>query len=76
MVNKIEWFAAMFGIIGAFTVASNTAFSGWGYIPFLIGAMGYIFVAYTRRDIPLFLLNMVFACANMMGILRWLLLSN
>ena len=74
MINKIEWAACIFGIMGAFTVASNTSLSPYGYIPFLLGAMGYVYVAYERRDVPLFMLNMVFACANLLGILRWIIL--
>jgi nicotinamide riboside transporter PnuC len=72
MVNKIEWLACVTGIIGAFTVASNTQYSGFGFIPFLIGALAYIYVAVRIQNVKLFLLNVVFACANLVGIFRWL----
>jgi hypothetical protein len=73
VINILEWFACAFGIIGAFTVATNTPFSGYGYIPFFLGAIGYLIVAYNRRDVPLFLLNLVFAMANTIGIVRWIM---
>ena len=72
MVNKIEWLGCIGGIIGAFTVASNTQYSGFGFIPFLIGALAYIYVAFKNGNAQLFLLNIVFACANIIGIFRWL----
>ena len=74
MIDKIEWSACAFGIIGAFTVASNTPYSPFGYIPFFLGAVGYCYVSFIKRDVPLFLLNVTFAAANVLGILRWLIL--
>ena len=56
MVNKIEWIACAGGIIGAFTVASNSQYSGFGFIPFLIGALAYIYVAWEIQNPKLFLL--------------------
>ena len=72
MLNKIEWLACAGGIIGSFLVASNTQYSGFGFIPFLIGALAYIYVAIKIKNEKLFLLNVVFASANIVGIFRWL----
>ena len=74
MVNKIEWAACTLGIVGAFTVALNATFSGYGFIPFLLGALGYCYVALTHRNIALFLLNLTFALANILGIFKWIIL--
>ena len=74
MTDKTEWVSCFFGIIGAFTVASNTAFSGYGYFPFLVGAVGYCYVSFCKKDVPLFLLNLTFAVANTLGIIRWIIL--
>jgi nicotinamide riboside transporter PnuC len=72
MNNKIEWVGCIGGVIGAFLVASNTTISGFGFIPFLIGAIAYMIVAYQTMNPRLFLLNAVFASANIIGIYRWL----
>lgn len=72
MNNKIEWVGCIGGVLGAFFVASNSTISGYGFIPFLIGAIAYMWVAVEAMNPRLFLLNVVFACANITGIVRWL----
>jgi nicotinamide riboside transporter PnuC len=72
MGSKLEWIGAAFGIIGAFTVASHTGVSGYGYIPFLIGAVAYVIHSWQIRNVPLLLLNATFATANIYGITQWI----
>ena len=72
MGKALEWIGACFGIIGAFMVASHTGVSGYGYIPFLIGAVAYVIHSYRIRNFPLLLLNATFATANIYGITQWI----
>jgi hypothetical protein len=60
-------------MLGAFMVASHTGVSGFGYIPFLIGAAAYVIHSWRIKNTPLLLLNSVFATANIYGITQWLM---
>jgi len=69
-MNKIlGWTGCIGGIVGAFAVALEYRA---GYIPFLIGATAYCIVAYRQKDMPLLLLNVVFASANIVGLFNWI----
>jgi hypothetical protein len=73
MGSTLEWIGACFGMLGAFMVASHTGVSGFGYIPFLIGAVAYVIHSYRIKNTPLLLLNSVFTTANLYGITQWLM---
>lgn len=73
MGKTLEWIGAGFGILGAFMVASHSTVSGYGYIPFLIGAVAYVIHSWQIKNVPLFALNLTFATANIYGITQWLM---
>ena len=69
VIKTLAWVGCIGGIVGAFLVANEMRF---GYIPFFIGAIAYCIVAYQKKDKPLLLLNLVYAIANLNGLIRWL----
>lgn len=71
--QALKWVGALGGIFGAFLVALNLPISGWGYIPFLIGAAALVAWGILIREPAVWLLNAVFCLANLIGIWRWLL---
>lgn len=68
--KRMEWIAAICGIIGAMLVALNIGAATIGYCFFLVGAVSYLIVAFSIRNVPLFYLNLVFAITNIIGLVR------
>jgi hypothetical protein len=69
----LKWMGTLGGIMGAFLVAANVPISGWGYIPFLIGAGALVGWGLFIREPAVWILNGVYCVANLIGIWRWLL---
>lgn len=62
----ISWIGTIASVIGSFIVALQIYFIG--YILFLIGSVSWLWVAYTRRDTSLAILNLCFLTANIIGL--------
>lgn len=71
MLNILKWFATITSIIGAFMVAQNFMM-GLGYIFFTFGSASWLVVAFIIKDRPLFLLNLVFTLADVVGLYTYL----
>jgi len=61
-----SWVSTFCSIIGAFLVASNIILIGYCF--FIIGAIGWLIVGYTKSDNALITLNSVFLIANILGL--------
>lgn len=64
----IAWTGTVTSIFGSFLVALG--YFLLGYVLFLIGAICWLIVAYERKDKALGLLNLVFLCANILGLVN------
>jgi hypothetical protein len=64
----IAWIGTVASIIGSFAVA--LAYFQAGYLLFTAGSMCWLWVAYSRRDHSLALLNSTFLIANLVGIYK------
>ncbi len=64
----MAWFGTATSILGSFLVALGVSFLG--YCAFLMGSAAWMFVAWHKKDSPLFLLNSVFFAANIIGLTR------
>lgn len=65
----IKWIGTGCSIIGSFLVASGIFLIG--YIFFMAGAIFWGIVAYQSKDNSLLLLQIVFGCANILGIVNF-----
>jgi len=64
----IAWFGTFASIIGSFAVA--LAYFQPGYLLFTAGSIAWLWVAASRRDPSLALLNGTFFIANLVGIYK------
>jgi len=64
----LGWTGTISSIIGSFAVALGAFLAG--YILFLIGSISWLWVAITRRDTSLGVLNLFFLAANIIGLYR------
>lgn len=65
----IKWFGTGCSIIGAFLVASGIFVTG--YIFFIAGTILWGLVAYQSKDNALLLLQIVFGCADTLGLINF-----
>jgi len=74
VMGFLKWTGAAMGVSGAFMVASNNEVSGYGYIPFLIGAI-FIVIAFARqKEWSMVFLHGIYGAINLYGIFKWLIL--
>jgi hypothetical protein len=64
----ISWIGTIASIAGAFLMAFGMA--QYGYIAFSIGSVSCLYVAISKRDMPLIILNGTFFIANIIGLYR------
>ena len=64
----IAWIGTLTNVFGAFAVALG--FMLPGYLTFLIGSVTWAGIAWHRKDKALLTLNLVFLCANIVGLTR------
>lgn len=74
METAANWVAPIATTIAAVMVAANlgSRFTGWGFIVFTIGSLGWIVISLVT-DQPSLMWQNVFLCVvNLIGIWRWL----
>lgn len=64
----IAWIGTLANVVGAFAVAFGYLLPG--YSAFLLGSTIWSGIAGKRRDSALLTLNLVFFCANIIGLYR------
>lgn len=64
----IAWIGTLTNVFGAFAVALG--FMLPGYSTFLVGSITWAGIAWRRKDKALLTLNLVFFCANIVGLTR------
>lgn len=74
LVDYIEWFGTVTGLIGAIVISSNIGYIGQAYISFIISAIAILYVAWKLERWGLFTMSLGYAIINAWGIWRWLIL--
>ena len=68
----MAWIGTVASILGSFFVAFGIF--DIGYIAFTIGSLAWLIVAYARKDNALATLNGTFFVANIIGLVRFVIL--
>lgn len=71
--RAIEISAALFGLLGAFLLATRSDLAAWGWVAFLASNAGWIAFALFRRLWWLLAQQIGFTASSLLGIWRWLL---
>lgn len=69
----LEWSGTFAGIVGALLVASNTRYSAWGWVSFLLSSSCIAGFAWLTGANGLLLLESCFVLTNILGLWRWLI---
>lgn len=68
----LEWAGAITGVIGAGLLATNTAYSGWGFASFLVSNLFWIAFSVKKRSYGLLSMQVLFTATSLLGVYRWL----
>lgn len=72
-ISLLEMIGAGSGILGALTIASNTSFSPYGWIAFLVSSVTLTFFAIHCKTWGLLSLQLCFCITNLIGVWQWLI---
>jgi hypothetical protein len=71
MIAAMEWTGCTFGLLGAFLLATNTRFSGWGFVAFLVSNAAWIGFAAALGAGGLLMQQAGFTFTSLLGLYRW-----
>lgn len=71
----IEWLGFFFGIMGAALVASNSPYSGWGFLSFLGANLCWGIFAIRAKSVPLLLVQSCYTVTSLFGIYRFFIVG-
>ena len=74
MTNVAEWLAPLATMLAAIMTAANfgARVTGWGFVVFTIGSIGWIVVGLGSGQNSLIITNIFLAAINAIGVWRWL----
>lgn len=67
-----EWAGSLFGLMGAFLLARHDAWSGYGFVAFLISNGCWIYFGIRTKTYGLLVMQAGFTLTSILGIQRWL----
>ena len=72
-MRKLEFFAALFAIVGSIWLAQNVGSSSWGWSLFLISSLLWVIYSYKAKMNAMLVQSIVFTMSNISGIWHWLI---
>jgi hypothetical protein len=70
-MKGIEWAGSGMGLLGATLLATNSAYSGFGFVAFLLSNFCWMAYAYHRKISGLLVMQIGFTTTSLVGIWRW-----
>jgi len=71
----LEWLGCITGVIGAFLLALNNEWSGWGFVAFLLSNVFWIAFGVLKKTHGLITMQLVFTITSLLGVYRWMIVS-
>lgn len=69
----VEWAGCFTGLLGAFVLALNMSYSGWGWVAFLLSNILWIAYGVITRAKGIVFMQAGFACTSALGIFNALI---
>ena len=73
MTDAIQWAGCALGVLGSFLLATNSRFSGYGFIAFLCSNAMWITYGVMAAAPALIVMQAAFTLTSLLGVYRWLL---
>jgi hypothetical protein len=67
-----SWVGSIFGLIGAFIMATNSEYSYLGWWAFLCSNGFWIYHSVKENNMPILVMNLGFTVSSLLGIYRWI----
>jgi len=67
----LEKVGAVSGIIGALLIASNTIYTKWGFIMFMISGVALGIMGYRQKMYHFVTMQMIFQVINIIGVINY-----
>lgn len=75
MTDAIQWAGCALGVLGSFLLATNSRFSGYGFLAFLGSNAMWITYGLMVAAPALIVMQAAFTLTSLLGVYRWLLPS-
>lgn len=73
-MQTTEMFGALFGLFGAFLLATRSRFAAYGWVAYLVSNLGWLVYSFNNDRWALLIQTGGFMVLSLVGIYRWLLL--
>lgn len=70
-VKAAEWAGSITGLLGSALLATNSQYSGYGFIAFLASNIFWIYFSYKTKTHSLLTMQAGFTLTSVVGIARW-----
>lgn len=71
-IKLLEWAGAALGLLGSFMLAANNAYSGYGFVAFLLSNCCWIVFGFKTRTWGLTTMQVGFTASSVLGLYNWL----
>ena len=71
--KALEWCGSLTGLAGAALLATNSSWSGYGFLLFLVSNVAWITYAIKTRMWSMITMQVGFTATSLLGISRWIM---
>jgi drug/metabolite transporter (DMT)-like permease len=71
MIAALDWIGCIFGVAGAFLLATRTRYSGWGFVLFLVSNLAWGWYGVLTKTESMIIMQVAFTATSLLGIWRW-----
>lgn len=72
-IIQLEWLGSALALSGAILFASNSDFTKFGYIPFMLSGLVFLVFGYRKRYQGIITMQLGFILVDIVGIYNWIL---
>lgn len=67
----LQWIGCLFGVLGSFLLATNSRYSGYGFVAFLASNAAWVVFGWMTGAPGLVWMQAAFTVTSLLGIYRW-----
>lgn len=71
LLPLLEWSGSLTGLIGAALLATNSRYSGWGFVSFLLSNFAWGWYGLITQTHGIWLMQAGFMATSLLGLWRW-----
>lgn len=71
MIEMLEWLGALLGIVGSLLLASNSQYSRWGFVAYLVSNICLIVFAVVIQAVGIATMYTLYTVIAIYGVIQW-----